>query len=264
MAIDTPPVGRITQLTHPVGSPPLRQIAPQTFTRDKWVPEDLAAKLKTFNPRTEFGLYIRACLDYLPVEMAAELIERMSSIVVLSSSVRAVVYRGRDGVPWHDLWHIDPFHPDKRIWDFKVEDYGIVGWKSITDAGVGFLVDAWQNSVELENMKYHGIGTGTTAEAVTGSGSALVTELTTEYNPDSTRATGSLTEGATALVFRSVGTNTLDGTPGAAIREHALCSSATVGAGVTWDRTLMASPGLGLSSGDALQSTYDMTGTSGG
>jgi hypothetical protein len=208
--------------------------------KDAWVPEEFDYKLHHWSPRTDLGRYIRDVAGtYLPADVRGTLIEMFSRIVVLESSLALRVIRA----------------------DGAIEDHGIVGRKSITDAGVGFLVDGWQNSVELEDMKYHGIGTGTTAEAVSGAGSALVTELTTEYNPNSTRATGSLTE-ASALVFRSVGTNTLDGAPGAALREHALCSSATVGAGVTFDRTLYAA--ITLASGDGLQSTYDMTGTSGG
>lgn len=136
---------------------------------------------------------------------------------------------------------------------FKYQHLGLAGLKSVTDVGVGFIVDAFQNSVEVENMKYHGIGTGTTAESAAQT--ALVTELTTEYNPDSTRATGSLTEGASANIFRTVGTNTLDGTPGAALREHAIFSASS--AGVMLDRTLYAA--ITLSSGDGLQSTYDLT-----
>lgn len=224
-----------------------------TVVKDSWIPDELQHALRTYNPRTEFGRLIKDTAKLLPdYAMAMELLQHVSRIVVIESSLSAKVFRSREvDVPWTAF----PLH------EVKVEDYGVVGRKSITDAGVGFLVDAWQNIVELEIMKYHGLGTGTTAEAVTGAGSALVTELTTEYNPDNTRATGSLTEGATALVFRSVGTNTLDGTPGAALREHALVSLAT-GAPVTWDRTLFAA--ITLSSGDGLQTTYDMTGTSGG
>jgi hypothetical protein len=55
-----------------------------------------------------------------------------------------------------------------------------------------FIVDALQNLTELENIKYHGFGTGTTAEAAADT--ALVTELTTEYATDNTRPTGTQTE----------------------------------------------------------------------
>jgi hypothetical protein len=142
--------------------------------------------------------------------------------------------------------------------DGRVLPLGLAGLRVVTTAGVNFIVDAFQNSVEVENLKYHGLGTGSTAEAV--GDNALVTELTTEYNPDSTRATGSLTEGASANIFRTVGTNTLDGTPGAALREHGIFSAAS--AGTLLDRTVFAA--ITLSSGDGLQSTYDLTVSAGG
>ena len=81
--------------------------------------------------------------------------------------------------------------------------YGLASMRVVTDAGVGYIVDAFQNSVELENMKFHGFGTGSTAEAA--SQTALVTELTTEYVSDNTRPTGSQTENG-ANVYRTVAT----------------------------------------------------------
>lgn len=200
------------------------------------VPDELAARLRAFSPKSHLGRIVRACFGHLPADLAGELLDAITRTVVLESGLSLVVLR-RDG---------------------RREDYGLVGTKVITTVGVGFLVDAWQNLVELENQKYHGIGTGSTAEAV--GDTALVTELTTEYNPDSTRATGTTTEGASANIYRTVGTNTLDGTPGAALREHGVFSAAS--AGVLWDRTVYAA--ITLSSGDGLQSTYDMTASSGG
>ena len=138
-----------------------------------------------------------------------------------------------------------------------VEDLGLAGLRLVTDNGMGFEVDAFQNSVELENMKYHGIGTGSTAEAATDS--ALVTELTTQYNPDNTRATGSTTE-ASQKVYRTVGTNTVDAS--AAIQEHGIFSQAATGGGVLLDRTVFSTVNLG--NGDSLQTTYDLTFNSGG
>lgn len=140
----------------------------------------------------------------------------------------------------------------------EVTDYGLASCALVTDTGVAYIVDAWQNSVELENMKYHGVGTGTTAEAA--SQTALVTESTTALNPDSTRATGSLTEGATANIFRSVGTVTFDAS--AAITEHGVLSQAAAGGGVMFDRSLFSA--INVVSGDSIQFTYDATFTSGG
>jgi hypothetical protein len=123
----------------------------------------------------------------------------------------------------------------------------------IVNAGENFLVDAWQNSVELETMKFHGIGTGATAAAE--GDTALQTELTTQYNPDNTRATGSLGEGAGTNVFRTVGTNTVDAT--VAITEWGLFTQAATGGGTIWSRTVFSA--INLSSGDSLQTTYDLT-----
>ncbi len=141
--------------------------------------------------------------------------------------------------------------------DGRVIPLGLAGLKLVTDVGVGYIVDAFQNSVELENMKFHGLGTGSTAENATDT--ALVTELTTEYTGN-VRATGTTTEGASANIYRTVATNTLDGTPGAALREHGLFSANAVG--VLFDRTVYAA--INLVSGDGLQSTYDGTFSSGG
>ena len=136
-------------------------------------------------------------------------------------------------------------------------DLGLVSMRVVTNTGVGFIVDAFQNLVELENLKFHALGTGVTAEAA--GDTALVTELTTEYTGN-VRATGTTTESA-ANIYRTVGTNTLDGTPGAALREHGIFDQAATGGGVLLDRTLFAA--ITLSSGDGLQSTYDMTLTAG-
>ena len=134
-------------------------------------------------------------------------------------------------------------------------DYGLASLRVVTDTGVGYIVDAFQNLVELENMKFHGLGTGGAAEAA--GNTALTTELTTQYTPDNTRATGTTIEGATANIYRTVGTNTVDGT--AAVTEHGIFSAAT--GGVMLDRSLFSV--VNLASADSLQSTYDLTFVSG-
>lgn len=216
----------------------------QIVRRDAWIPNELAGALVHWSPRTDLGRFIRSCLHYLPTEQAVELVERFSRIVIVESSLALVAYRTWEQRQYGGGWR-------------HIEDYGVVGRKVVTDVGVGYIVDAFQNSVEVENMKFHGLGTGTTAESAAHT--ALVTELTTEYTGD-VRATGTTTEGATANIYRTVATNTLDGTPGAALREHAVFSASTVG--VMLDRTLYSA--ITLSSGDALQSTYELTFSSGG
>lgn len=141
--------------------------------------------------------------------------------------------------------------------DGKVINYGKVSTRVVTDAGVAFLVDAWQNLVELEIMKYHGVGTGTNAEAV--GDTALQTEVTTNLNPNDTRATGSLAEGATGNIFKTIGTVLFDGS--AAVTEHGIFSQAATGGGTLWDRSIFSA--INVVSGDAIQATYSATFTSG-
>lgn len=230
-------------------------VAPEIIRKDRWLPEDLKARIDAYSPKTEMGEIIRSCLRYLPAWAAAEVLNRIGRTLVIESSLSVVVYRACDacGRP-----HVGRFAAPVQPWcSVQVEDYGVTSRKVITTAGVGFLVDAWQNILELEIMKYHGLGTATTAEAV--GQTALTTELTTQYNPDNTRATGSTTEGA-ANVFVSVGTNTLDAS--AVVEEHGLFSQAATGGGTLWDRSLTGTQTLSAS--DSLQTTYSMTASSGG
>jgi hypothetical protein len=203
-------------------------------------------RLADFKPRTLLGLSILKAIPHLPEDLAAELVDRIKSTLVGESSLSIKVLRGY-GFALRGLM------PQAEV---VVEDYGIVSRKVVTDVGVGFIVDAFQNLVELENMKYHGLGTGSTAE--NASDTALVTELTTEYTGN-VRATGTTSE-SSAPVYQTVATNTLDGTPGAALREHGIFSASTVG--VLLDRSVFAA--ITLSSGDSLQSTYSLTLSAGG
>lgn len=137
--------------------------------------------------------------------------------------------------------------------DGSIIDYGLVSLRVVTNTGVNSIVDAFQGLFTLSNFKYHGIGTGSTAEAA--SDSALVNELTTQYTVDSTRATGTLTEGASANIFRSIATNTVDAS--ATITEHGIFSQAAAGGGALLDRSVFG--GIALSNGDSLQSTYELS-----
>lgn len=129
---------------------------------------------------------------------------------------------------------------------------GAFGPNLIVNAGEAYLVDSWQNLVELETMKFHGCGTGATAAAE--GDTALQTESTTVLNPDSTRATGSLTE-ASASVFRTVGTLTFDGA--AAVTEWGLLSQAAIPGGTLWSRIVFSA--INVANGDSIQFTYDLT-----
>lgn len=144
-----------------------------------------------------------------------------------------------------------------KVIDGRLVPYGLASLRVVTNNGVGAIVDAFQNLVELETFKYHGIGTGTTAEAA--GDSALVTELTTQYNPDSTRATGTLTEAA-SNIFQTVATNNVDAS--VAITEHGVFTQAATGGGTLLDRSVFAA--VNLASGDGLQTDYRLTFTAGG
>jgi hypothetical protein len=138
-----------------------------------------------------------------------------------------------------------------------VEELGLASLRVVTDAGVAAIADSFGNTFENETLNFHGMGTGGTAEAA--SQTALVTELTTEYNPNSTRATG--TQTTPTNVYQTIGTNTIDsGTP--AITEHGIFSQAATGGGTMLDRSLFSA--INLASGDGIQFTYQLTFTSGG
>lgn len=190
---------------------------------------------KNWMPRSDVGWSVLKSLPFLPKELAEELVDAVRSIVVIESKLSLVHY------PAYEL----------------PVNYGVVSHKVVTDAGVAFIVDAFQNTTELENLKFHGLGTGTTAEAVTQTG--LITELTTAYTPDNTRATGTTTEAA-ANIYRTVATNTVDAA--AAVTEHGIFSQAATGGGTLLDRSVFSV--VNLASGDSLQSTYDLTLTAGG
>lgn len=140
-------------------------------------------------------------------------------------------------------------------------DLGLISLRVVTTAGVNKIVALLNttDAVTGVNFKYHGYGTGTTAEAI--GDTALVTELTTQYNPDNTRPTGTQTVGGSSNIYRTVATITPDsGSP--VLREHGVFSAAT--AGTLLDRTLFAAITLDTTVGDSLQTTYEMTVAAGG
>lgn len=142
--------------------------------------------------------------------------------------------------------------------DGTITDYGVLSRRVVTDAGVAFIVDAFQNTTELENMKFHGYGTGTNNEAA--GDTALQTELTTQYATDNTRPTGTTTEGATANIYRTVATLSPDAS--VAITEHGIFSQASNAGGTLLDRSKFSAINL-VGSADSLQTTYELTFTSG-
>lgn len=123
----------------------------------------------------------------------------------------------------------------------------------IVNAGETALRDCFiaTSCTTAQSFKFHGLGSGSTAAAETDT--TCETEFTTQYNPDSTRATGSQTNNG-ANVYRSVGTNTVDAS--ATARNFCLMSAAS--AGTMWTKIVFAGD-ISLASGDGVQTTYDLT-----
>jgi len=136
--------------------------------------------------------------------------------------------------------------------DGRVIDFGVVSRRVVTDAGVGYLVDAWDAGTVIA-FNFHASGTGTTAEA------AGQTALTTEAAAITDRATGTKSQPA-ANQLQSQATQNFTGA--GAITEHGLFSVVTESSGVLWDRSQFAA--LNVANGDSIQWTYTCTLNSGG
>jgi hypothetical protein len=133
--------------------------------------------------------------------------------------------------------------------DGRIVDYGVLGYRSITNAGVAFLVDDWDSDAQdITTMNYHACGVGTTAENVADTGPE------TERNA---RASGTKSQ-PSANILQSVGTISNTGT--FAITEHVLMSAVT--SGTAWDRTVFSA--LNLTDADSVAFTYQCTISAGG
>jgi hypothetical protein len=143
----------------------------------------------------------------------------------------------------------------------EVVDYGLASLRVVTTVGVRFICDDLNNSTtDVSLFKFHGLGTGGTAEAV--GDTALVTEITTQYSTDNTRPTGTQASAtvSTNATYTTVGTITVDAS--VAATEHGILSQAATGGGTLLDRSLFTV--VNLASGDSLQATYVLTVNSGG
>jgi len=130
-------------------------------------------------------------------------------------------------------------------------DRGLLGVRVVTDAGVAFLVDDWDDdTTDITTMNFHDSGTGSTAE------NASDTTLDTQAGP-TTRATGTKSQ-PSANVLRSVGT--INYTGSLAIVEHGLFNQSAQG-GTLWDRTVFSA--INVANGDSIEFTYDCTLTAG-
>ena len=137
-------------------------------------------------------------------------------------------------------------------------DLGLISARVVTTAGVNYLVRTFQNLDEPELLRFHGMGTGTTAEAT--SDTALAAELTTQYTTTSTRPQGTLAQGGTANVFQTVATVSVKAA--AAITEHGIFTQAAAPGGTLLDRSVFAV--VNLAANESIQFTYELTLPAGG
>jgi len=134
--------------------------------------------------------------------------------------------------------------------DGSTVNYGVLGYRVVTTAFVNFLVDQLQtDTTEIGDFKYHDSGVGTTAEA---SGDTAM-----ETTDGESRVAGTQVEGASANIYKSVGT--ISYTTTKAITEHGLFSSAA--STTLMDRTKFTA--VNVVSGDGIQFSYELTVTAG-
>lgn len=122
----------------------------------------------------------------------------------------------------------------------------------VTDAGVAFLVDDWDNNAtDVTNFNFHANGTGSGGPGTDVPGNvALVTEV-------GVRVAGSKSQPA-ANQIQTQATISQDASRN--INEHGLFSASTFG--TMWDRSTFAN--IGVVSGDSIQYTYVLTCQPGG
>lgn len=130
-------------------------------------------------------------------------------------------------------------------------DYGVVSRRVVTTAWVNFLVDNLQaETTAFGDLKFHDSGVGTTA--------AVIGDTDIETTDGESRVTGTQTEGASANIYKSVGTITYS--TGKAITEHAIFTIVT--GGTMADRHVFGA--INVVSTDQIEFSYEMTYAAGG
>lgn len=212
--------------------------------KDEWVPPALVPLVRRvkWNAKTDLGRLIAECISHLPIDLAAELIIRLASCVVIESQLSLIVIKADDGSPL----------------TLRTYDYGVVSRRVITTAGVNALATNFQASSAVLNYNFHAIGTGTNPEAI--GDTALQTEAPNgTYAVSGTRPTGVKTN-PSANVYQTVGSNVV--AAGITVQEMGILSQAATGGGTLWDRFLTGTQTL--LTGDTLQTTVKATFAAGG
>ena len=128
----------------------------------------------------------------------------------------------------------------------EVEHVGVISRKKVTTVFVNALVDTLQSSVSsFSDFKYHDSGEGVTGES--NSDTALGSPCGVA------RVTGSQIEGASANIYKSVGTITYDGSY--AVTEHGLFNQSS--GGTLMDRSVFSA--INVVNNDQIEFTYELT-----
>ena len=130
-------------------------------------------------------------------------------------------------------------------------NYGLLSSRVVTTAFVEFVVDQLQVETTLfGDFRFHDSGIGTTAENIT--------DTTIETTDGEARVSGTQLEGATANIYRSVGTITYTTT--LAITEHGLFNDLTTG--TLMDRSVFAA--VNVVNTETITFEYELTIAAGG
>lgn len=239
----------------------------QIIRKDSWMPREAREAIRNWTPKTDLGAVALRIITGgygIPAEEAMTLYECVRKAVVVESELRGVVYRGPSSEFLVTQSNYTSLYAElvARGVEFRdkyqLENYGVLSHKKVTDVGVALLIDTFDNTLTVGDERYHGLGTGSVAEDPTDT--ALTTELTTQYTPSNTRATGTFSQ-PTAPQSRSVATNTIE-TAGVAVTEHGIFNQASNAGGILFDKSIFSVINLAIA--DSLQSMYTLTATSGG
>ena len=227
--------------------------SPLVVVKNGYTSDEIEQIFHDFKPKQGSGIavagmrLIKATIDMcakkgepIPEDMIVELMGRLSKTVNIEGRVGVAVVRKSDmfGRPG------------------EIEDYGWISSDLIVTAGKNKIASGFAGTSpsDLGSFKYIGMGTGVTAAAA--GDTALQTELTTQLNPDSTRATGTQSN-PSGNVYQAVGTLTVDSA--VAVTEFGIFyhTSAATGGGTLLDRTVFSAYNLGV--GDGIQFTFQLT-----
>ena len=133
----------------------------------------------------------------------------------------------------------------------QIIDYGVVAHGLVTTVFVNYLVDELvAETSAIGDFKFHDSGVGTTA--------ANIINTDIETTDAVARVTGTQLEGASANIYKSVGTITYGSS--LAITEHGLFNIIT--AGILMDRHVFSA--INVEDTDQIEFTYELTVSAGG